>query len=273
MSLSSEYLEIINKISESFFIPPIKDVIIPLNDERNKNSNFAAIILDDNSVGIFFINLNQNIKDLMQKTNFQVYKGMDPSFLARKFSSNNLFDKCLRLGCINAISQYIFKKNKFHFDYTTDSLGLLDADETDIIGMVGFFPPLVQRIANKANRLIILEKKKELINKNKNWLVTLNPKHLESCNKILITSTTIMNETIDDILFHCTNAQKISIIGPTAGFLPDPLFKRNIDVIGGTNVHDVDLFIKSITNNLKWGKAVKKYTIERKKYKSFEIFS
>jgi len=272
MSISTDYLKIINKISESWFIPSIREIIIPSLDKDNKNSNFAAIILEDDSIGIFFINLSDDIKNSILKRDYKDLQSIDPSIIAQKFSSKNLVEKSIAMGCINAISQFYFKKIKYQFNYTTNSLGLLNIEESDTIGMVGFFPPLVKLIENKGNKLIIIEKKEEFIKSYKNWEVTLNPKQLESCNKVLITSTTILNESIDEILNYCLSAQKISIIGPTAGFLPDPLFKRNIDVIGGTQVHNVDLFTKAIKNNLRWGSTVKKYTIEKKKYDGFEIF-
>jgi len=138
--------------------------------------------------------------------------GIEPSIIAQKFSSNNLIEKSIAMGCINAISQFYLKKCGFAFDYTTDSLGLLNIEPNDTIGMVGFFPSLVKLLEKKGNELIIIEQKKELIERKKNWMVTLDPGQLHSYNKILITSTTIMNDTIDELLHFCSNAQRLSII-------------------------------------------------------------
>ena len=106
----------------------------------------------------------------------------------------------------------------------------------------------------------------ELVKKGLNWNVTLDPSELKLCNKILITSTTVLNETVDEILLHCQDAEKISIIGPTAGFLPDPLFKRGINIIGGTRVVDPTLLLHSIQNNVKWAGSAKKYIIKENNY-------
>ena len=73
----------------------------------------------------------------------------------------------------------------------------------------------------------------------------------------------------DDILKFCSNAEKISIIGPTAGFLPDPLFKRGINVVGSTRIYDAKEFLHNIRNNIRWGSTAKKYTIEREKYAGY----
>ena len=266
MTISSDYLRIVNEISKKVQIPSIKEIIAPRVDEPAKKSNFAAILLEDDTIGVFYIALSQEVKKLIEKIDSKVYKGQSPIDLAKNFSSKDLFEKSLSMGGINSISQYIFKKTDYHFDYTSDSLGLLNINDNDVIGMVGFFPPLVSLIERKENKLIIIEKKEALIKKEKNWVVTLDPVKLEGCNKVLITSTTVLNETIDDILKFCSNAEKISIIGPTAGFLPDPLFKRGINVVGGTQIYDTEKFLFNIRNNIRWGSAVKKYTIEREKY-------
>ena len=243
MTISSDYLKIVNEIAKKVQIPSIKEIIVPTVDETAKKSNFAAILLEDDTIGVFFIAISQEVKKLIEKIDSKVYKGQSPIDLAKNFSSKDLYEKSLSMGCINSISQYIFKKTDFPFDYTSDSLGLLNINENDVIGMVGFFPPLVSLIERKENKLIIIEKKEALIKKEKNWVVTLDPVKLEGCNKVLITSTTVLNETIDDILRFCSNAEKISIIGPTAGFLPDPLFKRGINVVGGTRIYGTQEFL------------------------------
>jgi len=269
MTISSDYLRIVNEIAKKLQIPSIKEIIVPTVNEPAKKSNFATILLEDDTIGVFFIGLTQEVKKLIEKIDSKEYKGISPIDLAKNFSSKDLYKKSLSMGCINSISQYIFKKTNFPFDYTSDSLGLLNNKEKDVVGMVGFFPPLVNIIEKKENKLIIIEKKQALVKKEKNWVVTLNPAKLEECNKVLITSTTILNDTIDNILKFCSNAEKISIIGPTAGFLPDPLFKRGINVVGSTRIYDAKEFLHNIRNNIRWGSTAKKYTIEREKYAGY----
>jgi uncharacterized protein (DUF4213/DUF364 family) len=79
----------------------------------------------------------------------------------------------------------------------------------------------------------------------------------------------VLNDSIDDILSYCQNAEKISMIGPTAGFLPDPLFERGVDVIGGTYVSNPSLFMERIQENRKWSNSTKKYCIQAKNYAGF----
>ncbi|TFG23821.1 MAG: hypothetical protein EU529_06330 [Promethearchaeota archaeon] len=269
MTISSEYQVILNDIAKRVQIPLIKEIIVPAVDEKAKKSNFAAIILEDNSIGIFFVALTREVKKEILKIDSKEYKDISPMDLVKNFTSNNLYKKSLSMGAINAISQFFFKKTNFSFDHTSDSLGLLNIYEKDIVGMVGFFPPLVKKIEERGNKLVIIELKEDLVKKEKNWVVTLDPTNLEDCNKVLLTSTTILNDTIDDILKFCSNAEKTSIIGPTAGFLPDPLFKRGINVVGGTRIINAKGFLHNIRNNIRWGSTTKKYSITRENYSDY----
>ncbi len=72
------------------------------------------------------------------------------------------------------------------------------------------------------------------------------------------------------ILSYCKDADKISIIGPTAGFIPDPLFKRGLNVLGGDFVSQTPLFIKIITQDKRGGPPMKIYRIQANQYLGFE---
>jgi uncharacterized protein (DUF4213/DUF364 family) len=269
MTLANEFVGIIQQISDTIEIPVIQEIFIPHQTDKERDthkSNFGAIKLEDGTVGVVYVSLSPEIKEVAISTDLTKFIGINPLDLAEKFKSPDDFQKTLGFGAINAVSQYIFRKSDFSFDFTTDSLGLLDLNRADKPGMVGFFPPLVAKIKKMGNQLIVIEKKAKLVQKSNNWEVTLDPAQLKKCNKILITSTTILNESIDDVLRFCSQAEKISIIGPTAGFFPDPLFSRGIDIVGGTYIHNPSLFMELISENKRWGPTTKKYCIQKNNY-------
>ncbi|MFX1397581.1 MAG: Rossmann-like domain-containing protein [Promethearchaeota archaeon] len=273
MTTTTEFMDISKQVSDKIKIPSISDVFIPHakgNRTIKKASNFGAIFLEDGSVGVMYLNLEKSIKKTLERLNLNELRGENPITLSQKFTSEDMAEKALGLGAINAISQYIFKKSKFKLDYTSDSVGLLNLNSRDVVGMVGFFPPLVTEIVQMGLRLIVVEKKKEFVSKSARWEVTLNPELLSKCTKVLITSTTIINDTIDDIMENCFQAEHISVIGPTGGFFPDPLFKRGVDVVGGTQVVDHFRFKELMRQNRRWGSSTKKYCITKNNYPGFK---
>ena len=273
MTITSDYLEIIQKISKKIILPSIQDVFFPkINTKKeftSKKTNFGAIRLTDGSIGVVYLGLSPEVKELGSNMDKSEFVNKNPIDLAQKFGSSNNFEKTLGLGAINAISQYIFKHSNFPFDITTDSLGLLNITPGDCPGMVGFFQPLISHLKKMGIKVIIIEKKERLVKKTENWEVTLDPSRLSECNKILITSTTVLNESIDEILKFCSQAEKISMIGPTAGFLPDPLFKRGLNIVGGSFISNSNLFMDLIQKQERWGPSTKKYCIQQNSYPGY----
>ena len=268
ISIREDYLNLIDKISASIKIPRITDIYIPSIEKggiiTQKNA-FGAIVLGEKFVGIIYINLTHNAF-IGVEIDLKAYIGKDPIEVAKKFSSSNEIEKTIALGAINAISQFILQKSNYSYQTSKDSLGGLNPTPTDKIGMVGFFPPLVKQLEEMKIPLTIIEKKDLFITNNKSWKVTLDPSALNDRNKVLCTSTIVLNETVDEILSNCQSAEKIAIVGPTGGYLPDPLFERGINVVGGTKINDAELFLKLLRSNQRWGPATVKYIMKKENY-------
>jgi len=273
MRIKTDFTNLFNTLEEKIKGFKIKEVLFPKkggSDPNQRFNNFGALRLEDNSVGIVFLGLSEDIKKKAQEYNTILLEGKNAFNLIKKINSTDLFQKTLGFGAVNAISQSFFNQMGYKFDFTTDSMGLLNLDEHDFVGMVGFFPPLIKRIKKIDIPLIVLEKKERLVQKHDNWEVTLDPRKLKKCNKVLCTSSTLLNDSLDDILNYAKKAKRFSIVGPTAGFIPDPLFERGVDVIGGTYVSNSSLFMDLIRQNKKWGPSTRKYCIQAEKYPGFK---
>ena len=80
-------------------------------------------------------------------------------------------------------------------------------------------------------------------------------------------------EKIDEpiaVLASCRGASYFGIIGPGAGCLPDPLFKRGVSTMGGARVVALEAVIAALTAGKRWGDGVEKYCIERDRYAGVE---
>ncbi|MFO1363453.1 MAG: DUF364 domain-containing protein [Burkholderiales bacterium] len=72
--------------------------------------------------------------------------------------------------------------------------------------------------------------------------------------------------TLDAVLAACRRARHFAIVGPTAGCLPDPLFARGVDSVGGRRVLDAAGFLRAFRSGEKWGSCAGKYVIARQDY-------
>ena len=152
----------------------------------------------------------------------------------------------------------------FVVESAIDSLGLLSVSAGDRIGMVGLFSGLVQTIRNAGAELIVIEKNELLIQKFPDLPITLDAAKLRTCDKILCTSTTILNNSLDEILTHCSPDAFIPVIGPTAGYFPDPLFARGVDVLGGRVVKNATQFLQLLAEGKRWGDATERTCFQKK---------
>jgi uncharacterized protein len=136
---------------------------------------------------------------------------------------------------------------------TGDSFCGMELSEDDTLGMVGFFRPLMSEVKKSGCKLVILEKNQEVISHNIGMPLTSDAKKLRECNKICITSTTVLNRSIDTLLPFCDGADFVAVVGPTAGFLPDPLFDRGVDVLGGRFINNGELLLQNLAGYRPWG--------------------
>jgi uncharacterized protein (DUF4213/DUF364 family) len=255
----------IPKITRTFF-PAYSVNLDECLGKKTEKNNFGAIGLEDNSVGFTYIRY-LNAEQMSQLQTLQITMiGQSPLNYIQYLGGENDLEHLIALLCVNAISQCYFRQKNIPLDFTSDSLGALDPQPSDHIGMIGFFRPLIPQIYTAGAKLTVIEKKVELIQTHKNWRVTLDPKELRGCNKVLCTASTLINKSLENILEYTPETSFFTIIGPTMGLLPDELFKRGITVVGGSFVENTSLLFECLNDGRDWGPAVKKYCIFKEKY-------
>jgi len=107
-------------------------------------------------------------------------------------------------------------------------------------------------------RLTVLERKPVLAPTRDGLRVTLDPRDLEDCNKVLSTSTMLLNDTLDEVLSHCRAARVLAMIGPGASCLADPLFRRGVTLLGGVWVENPAAMRDPRANAQAWGTRTRK---------------
>ena len=225
-----------------------------------------ALSLAGGATGISYVLLPDEKEKEYKALQPSDFVGRTPRELALEFGTDDPVKEMISLAAINAICQQVMRETKFPVDSATDSLGLLSVCAGDKLGMVGLFFPLIKSIKTAGADLVVIEKKAQLIQKYPELPITMDATKLKSCNKVLCTSTTILNNSLDEILGHCAPNALVSIIGPTAGYLPDPLFNRGVDVVGGRVVKDGEFFIQLLREQKRWGEATQKICFQKKTY-------
>jgi len=270
MSLKNEFRQMITRLSSKFSIPQISDIFLPPFHKggQPKDAQFMAISLTGGAAGVSYILLPDEKMEHYNSLKHSDFIGKTPQNMALEFGNQDPVKEMISLAAINAICQHVMRKTGYDPESTIDSLGLLSVSAGDRVGMVGLFSGLVKTIKDAGADLVIVEKKQKLIKLYPDLPITLDTTQLGTCNNILCTSTTILNNTLDDILTHCSPDACVTVVGPTAGYFPDPLFARGIGVVGGRVVKDGDRFMHLLKQGKQWGDATQMTCFQKETYVS-----
>jgi uncharacterized protein len=266
-AITDLYVALAERIAARLGSPRIRALHLPPPEgTAAKDAEFCALELEDGSIGFSFVRIGA-IEPLLRKLpDVGVFAGMEAAALARGYAGKDPAGKALGFAAINALSQQLFSRANWTPPAANDSLGKIEPKSGEHIGMIGLFRPLIARVDEAGARLTVLELRPELAGEHENYRVTLDPASLASCEKVVSTCTVMLNDTLDAVLAACRNARHFAIVGPTAGCIPDPLFARGVDTIGGARVVDAEGFRDAFCKGKKWGSFASKYVIARKDY-------
>mgnify|MGYP001250914396 CR=1 FL=1 len=269
MSFATDLIAELERATAGCPIPRVRALHLPPPEAAaSKNGEFCALELDDGALGLSYVLLGGILPRLAASDDPHTIVGMDALQLAREFASpaagaggDAEIRRTLGFAAANALSRTVMERIGFAPPRATDSIGGIDPQAGDHVGMVGLFTPLLKQVTAAGAQLTVIELNPDYAGHYDGYRVTLDAAALEDCNKVLSTSTILLNHTVDDMLAHCRNARRIVLIGPSAGCLPDPLFARGVTVVGGSWITDRAGFIDALRRGESWSGFAYKFAL------------
>jgi uncharacterized protein len=272
VTIATELIALLERFATCSPLPRVKAIHVPPPSAAgSKNGEFCALELDDGSIGVSYVLLDDSLNALTDANRLDALVGQDSLSLARWYASESGAKRTLGFAAVNALSRCLLERADYRPDTSTDSIGLLDPQAGDHVGMIGFFPPLVGRVVGAGARLTVAELNPAFVGERDGYRVTLDAGELGRCNKVLSTSTVLLNDTLDRMLSACTSARYFALIGPGAGCLPDPLFARGVTLLGGNWITDRAAFVEALKAGEAWGKHARKFAIRREDYPGVDV--
>lgn len=252
-----------DKCSESMGVTLIAFLKPPVLE--SKVAPFSVAVLGNGAIGISYNLFHRDpvaverygrwdIKDIIGKTAGE---------LAPWFLSMDPVEKTAGLAVLNALSQDFINRNPgtYRIDDTSSLFGLMNLNKTSRVGLVGYFRPMMEKLLSQAGEVIVLEESEELLRGTYPFRMTRDPKDLRHCDKVLITGTTVLNDSLPELTAYCSEANFVTVMGPTAGFLPDALFDLGIHAVGYSRVENPELFLELFSSGKKWDNSTRKVWI------------
>ena len=291
MSFATDLVTELERATAGQPIPRVRALHLPPPEAAaSKNGEFCALELDDGALGISYVLLDDTLQRLIASGDGGGIIGMDALELARAFAVSPVgtrmsggagpagtadegvgargasavaqaLHRTLGFAACNALSRTVMDRMGFAPPRATDSIGGIAPQPGDHVGMVGLFSPLLKQVTAAGARLTVIELNPDYAGHYDGYRVILEAAELAACNKVLSTSTILLNHTIDTMLAHCRRAERIVLIGPSAGCLPDPLFARGVTVVGGSWVTDRAGLIDALRRGDSWSAFAYKFAL------------
>lgn len=239
-------------------------------DAGELDAEFCAIELTDGSFGLSYVMLGNTLQALLAahgSTSEAPLTGADPMALARRLAGGSEVERAMALAAVNAMTDSVWRRIGYEPPQAGNSLGDVSLGPDDHLGMIGFFPPLVQRVAEAGGRLSVVEMNAGMVERQRarypQITIGLDRGLLAPCNTVVGTSTMLLNDSLDAMLAAAPHASRFAVIGPSAGLWPDALFERGVTLLGGTRITDPQAFADAMAAGESWSAATRKFAIAR----------
>ena len=157
--------------------------------------------------------------------------------------SQQPLEKCVGIAAVNAVSQVIMAHDPDHYRFSgTAFLNLLPFDDQRLkVGMLGNIGPFVPFLLKHASSLTIVDNNPALFPgfQVNGYIISRNIADLVDVDVLIITGSSAAVGDFDQVIESAKSARFIGVVGPSAGWLPDPAFRRGVHVVAATKIIDI----------------------------------
>jgi uncharacterized protein len=225
------------------------------------NDTLDNILIERLVVGVFFTGVKLSNgqagvaytpPEIMKSAGNRILKGSAPTIRGMRAAAimagdvPGPFAEVIRLATLNALSVIYFESPRYRMDTSGDLSGVPWLFRHRKVCMVGAIIPLLKRLKGlEPTQVTIIDHKKETQAEAKAGYGTfVSPEHtaeaLARCETAVFTGAAIANGSIGQLIDLVPTDAAIAVVGPTAGFIPEPLFSRKVAMVGTVMVTDSD---------------------------------
>lgn len=195
---------------------------------------YSAVTLDNGSVGVSYT-WNQGHCCGPNEEPFFDYEGKDAAVLLDKIRQNGAVGRSLSVALLNALNS----RRALAMPEDRDNSILFDTLKVrrgTKLAMVGFFRPVVKVLEGMGAEVYITDMSHDMGSSGE-----LYRKLSDWADCLIITSTTIVNGTFNEIMDHCPGGLPAAMLGPTTPMVPEVFKGYGISLLAGTAPDKADL--------------------------------
>jgi uncharacterized protein len=133
-------------------------------------------------------------------------------------------------------------------------LGIDAFDATDIrpgdnVVVIGAFVPFLRELKRRRQPFLVLEQDPATLKAEELPFfrpADQAPAVVPEADVLLITGTTLINDTLEGLLGAAKPAARVTMVGPTVSLLPDAFLRRGANILGTVRITEPDEFLETL---------------------------
>ncbi len=204
---------------------------------------YTAVTLSDGGIGLSYTQF-ENKSSCMLLNRHVDYEGQPALQLLEKIKSDHPLERSMALALVNALNY------KDALEYPEDKKNKIMLDRLKIgqgsrIAMVGFIGPLVELLGQKKAEVDVLDSSRGMGEK-KEFYAGLG----KWADALLLTSTSILNNTTEEILQNVAPEVKTIMLGPSTPMVAKAFEHLPVHMLAGTVPIEQEKVLKAIRHGM-----------------------
>lgn len=165
-------------------------------------------------------------------------KGRKAAECMEEVASANPLKKTMGIAVMNALSAICRDRTPPDYEVISgvDAFDEAVIAEDDEVVVVGALAPLLKVLKKRKRPFCVLEMDSSTLKKDELPFYAPAadaPLKVPQADVLVITGTTLINDTLEGLLALAKPGAQVIVVGPTASMLPDAFFLRGIKILGG----------------------------------------
>jgi hypothetical protein len=203
---------------------------------------YTAVMLEDGRTGLSFTFHRGRRANCSRLRAVCPLPGRDASELIELLDAPEEVERAVALATVNALSN-----SQAGGARTGDFLSMLDIRPGEKVGMVGLFAPVLPRLRERTSSILVFEQ-----NPDPGRGADLLPEEdayrlLPGCGVAVITSTSIVNQTIDRLLSAACNCREVALLGASTPLMPEAFAGTPVTLLSGVIVLDSGEILRRVS--------------------------